>query len=333
MSTTSLGALAMLVILSSSHAAGATCGDDSGDTTAVAAARGEIATTCNCATATTHGGYVACARGVVEDRVDHDMLPPQCRAAVMRCVRRSTCGRPGAVTCCRTTVVGSRCTIRRNDEQCVHAGGCVGSLASCCDACGPGGCVPTSTTTTLFPSTCGPSQYPSCGGTCPSGQRCVPFIESDCGVGGGVNHDCVCSGESIGCGDPDPITLRVCGAGPCPLNGVCMVDISCGVCGCSYPTTTTTTTSSTSTTNPSACGAPQYPSCLGDCPAGEQCVAFVIYDGPDLTPVPNCVCASDSQACGDFDPNGFFNCGAGPCPPDGHCGIDFFASFCGCVYP
>src|ERR1051326_153251 len=91
MSTTSLGALAMLVILSSSHAAGATCGDDSGDTTAVAAARGEIATTCNCATATTHGGYVACARGVVEDRVDHDMLPPQCRPARLRCARPRVC--------------------------------------------------------------------------------------------------------------------------------------------------------------------------------------------------------------------------------------------------
>jgi len=155
-----------------------------------------------------------------------------------------------------------------------------------------------------------------------------------------VNYDCVCSLESVGCGDVDPNSSFGCGAGPCPPDGVCLIDLSCGLCGCSYPTattltTTTTTTSATSTTIPSACGPSQYPSCGGDCPPGKRCVSFVICDGCDqgVPPVTNCLCVSETQACGDNDPNGFFNCGAGPCPPNGVCAFDFFASLCGCVYP
>jgi hypothetical protein len=59
----------------------------------------------------------------------------------------------------------------------------------------------------------------------------------------------------------------------------------------------------------------------------------VIADGQNAPPVTNCVCAPVGQACGDNDPNGFFGCGAGPCPPNGVCGFDFFGELCGCVYP
>jgi hypothetical protein len=228
--------LAMLAIVLSAQAAPAACGDDAGDAADVAAARGEIETTCACDTTPTHPAYVACARGIARTRVEHGDLGPQCRGTVMRCVRRSTCGCPGAVTCCRTTVRGVRCTIRRSDEACVA--GCVGAFPSCCDACGPTGCVTTSTTTstTIGPAACGPSKYPSCGGTCPSGERCVPFVICDgCDTGTPPVTNCVCASDTQACGDFDPSGFFDCGAGPCPPNGVCTFDFFANICGCQFP--------------------------------------------------------------------------------------------------
>src|SRR5262249_40355117 len=152
-----------------------TCGDDPGDAAAVSTARGAVDGSCDCTGSGTHGSYVACARGVVQDHVDRGLLRPQCRVTVLRCARRSTCRRPGAVTCCRTTGEEARCAIRPSADR---GTGCVGNLASCCDACGPSGCVTTSTTTsstsTTIPPACAPSQYPTCGGGCPPGEHCVP---------------------------------------------------------------------------------------------------------------------------------------------------------------
>jgi hypothetical protein len=88
----------------------ARCGDEPGDAAAVAAARAEVEATCK------------------------------------RCAARSTCGKPGFVTCCRTSAGGvTRCSTKRDAERCVApAGGsaCVGSVSSCCDACTDGGCAP-----------------------------------------------------------------------------------------------------------------------------------------------------------------------------------------------
>jgi hypothetical protein len=95
---------------------------------------------------------------------------------------RSTCGKPGYVTCCRTRSSGkTSCSIKRSAARCVapHGGTvCVGSVPSCCDACGAGGCNTTSTTstttstsstTTMDPfAPCGPVGGGSCGGMCPS---------------------------------------------------------------------------------------------------------------------------------------------------------------------
>src|SRR5881397_923770 len=63
------------------------CGDRPGDAQAVADARAAAAAECDCARASSHTGYVDC---------------------VARVATRSTCGRPGAVTCCRTRADGTR---------------------------------------------------------------------------------------------------------------------------------------------------------------------------------------------------------------------------------
>lgn len=134
----------------------AKCGDAAGDMDAVASTRGDVNSTCDCATAASHGDHVRCARGVIESALMAGTLPPQCASTVLRCARKSTCGRkPGFVPCCRTGRNGAtKCSIKSGAAHC-HAppGGsaCYSSFAtSCCDACNAGGCVqptPTSTPT------------------------------------------------------------------------------------------------------------------------------------------------------------------------------------------
>src|SRR5262245_40432040 len=126
------------------------CGSVSGDADQVAAVRAQAAATCDCATASSHGAYVSCVAQVVNDAVDSGALRSQCRGDITHCAARSTCGKPGFVTCCRTSAKGKKkCSIKRNADACrAPAGGSasVGTSASCCDACAGG-----TTTTTIVP--------------------------------------------------------------------------------------------------------------------------------------------------------------------------------------
>jgi hypothetical protein len=161
--------LALLIVVAAASAAEAVRCDPTGaDAMAIAAARADVAASCDCASAATHHDYVRCAVQVVRARVALNQLPPSCRGAVQRCVVRSVCGKPAAVTCCTTTAAGAnQCRIKRDASHCTAPPGgtaCVGNYSSCCDACTAGGCalVPTPTPT---PS---PSPTPtSCGGPCP----------------------------------------------------------------------------------------------------------------------------------------------------------------------
>ena len=124
--------------------AAARCGDDPGDAAGIVATRARIDEQCNCETAPRHGVYVRCASDVVRAAVDDGTLAKACRSSVLGCARKSICGRPGKVTCCRTTRTGKqRCSIRSADRCIAPSGGsaCTGSVASCCDACAlTGGC-------------------------------------------------------------------------------------------------------------------------------------------------------------------------------------------------
>src|SRR5205823_1457129 len=79
------------------------------DPAAVCAARAVADAQCNCATATTHGQYVKCVSQAAQGEVNAARLPRGCKANVVRCASRSTCGKPGFVTCCRTDVGGVTC--------------------------------------------------------------------------------------------------------------------------------------------------------------------------------------------------------------------------------
>ncbi|MEW6273375.1 MAG: hypothetical protein AB1689_29195, partial [Thermodesulfobacteriota bacterium] len=110
----------------------------------VAQARAAVAALCDCATAASHGDYVQCARNVATLRVANGLLPKSCKASVIRCAARSTCGKPGFVTCCtRDRRNVTRCSLKRDAALCrAPRGGqaCVKTQPSCCDACPAGSC-------------------------------------------------------------------------------------------------------------------------------------------------------------------------------------------------
>ena len=153
------GVLAIAVLCTSPALTFGGCGDNPGDDVAVADARTAVEATCTCATATSHGAYVRCAAEVANARAKAlpQLLPTYCKGAVKRCAARSTCGKPGFVTCCRTSAAGTtKCSTKRDGDHCIApAGGsaCTGSFSSCCDACTDGGCAspPTTTTSSTVP--------------------------------------------------------------------------------------------------------------------------------------------------------------------------------------
>jgi hypothetical protein len=107
--------------------------------------RAAIEAQCDCAGAPDHGAYVRCATQIAKSAFKSGTLSKQCKAAVVKCAARSTCGKSGFVTCCRTTAKGqTKCSIKRDAAHCKapkHGTACPGQQPSCCDACGSGGCV------------------------------------------------------------------------------------------------------------------------------------------------------------------------------------------------
>jgi hypothetical protein len=195
----------------------ARCGDLPGDAAALADARAAIEATCSCSGLPTHGAYVACARGVLSQRVGAGLLSQACGATVRQCATRSSCGVPGAVACCIITSAGkTRCAVKRNVTSCrAPAGGsaCASARASCCDACANGGCAsptpsPTATPAPSLPFVpCnGGSGEPQCDGACPAGMQCTGLPEGLTSV--------VCSCVPTGTG--------TCGAGYPACGGSCL---------------------------------------------------------------------------------------------------------------
>ena len=145
--------LAAAVLLATADAAAARCGDRPGESDALAEARAQVDSVCGCAGTRSHREFTACALRVARERVTAGTLPKRCRGAVKRCAAKSTCGRPNAVTCCITRKGRTRCRVKKSAARCLAKGGCVGSWASCCDACTATGCRPPATTSTTSTTT------------------------------------------------------------------------------------------------------------------------------------------------------------------------------------
>jgi len=126
------------------------------------AAQSAIAQQCPaCEEATNHGQYVSCVAHVVRSLAANGTIPVNCKGKVTRCAARSTCGKPGFVTChiptseciipvgsptgtCENdpSVVcsddlqcGSKCKIKSTSERCTDRGGTVGTETTCCASC------------------------------------------------------------------------------------------------------------------------------------------------------------------------------------------------------
>ena len=138
------GLVAISLLFLVAGQAQAKCGDNPGDDQAVADARDQVNTDCVCASFTNHGQYVKCAKGVAIARADAMTLPKNCKGAVIKCAAKSTCGKPGFVTCCKTSASGkTTCSTKSDASKCKAPGSgsaCVSTFSSCCDACTSTGC-------------------------------------------------------------------------------------------------------------------------------------------------------------------------------------------------
>ena len=129
---------AAVITLALSGAAWASCSDPvCPDQKAVDTLRADIAETCNCAEATSHGTYMKCARAAIKDAIKTEVLPKECKKLVRGCEGSSTCGRDGAVVCCE----GPKGRVVKNAEEC-DATVCT-AFTSAEESCMPdGSCAP-----------------------------------------------------------------------------------------------------------------------------------------------------------------------------------------------
>src|SRR5262245_1491324 len=126
-------AVAVSLVLLWAPRSDAKCDPAGADAADVAAAHAAVAANCDCAGAANHGQYVKC----VTEQARATLGNPSCRGAVTKCAARSTCGKPGFVTCCRISAKGKlKCSTKSSADRCKPPKGgqaCVGSTPSCCD--------------------------------------------------------------------------------------------------------------------------------------------------------------------------------------------------------
>ena len=136
----------LLLSLGTAHAA---CTDAA----ALAATRAAADAQCPCGTFSSHKAYLHCVAQVAKTAAQSGGLPKACRATVLGCAKKSTCGKAGFVACCRTTAKGStKCMVKPSAAKCTAPKGgsaCVDTMPSCCDSCAAGSCAEAITTTTV----------------------------------------------------------------------------------------------------------------------------------------------------------------------------------------
>jgi hypothetical protein len=131
------GFLAVGLLVGAAGVAHAGCGKNPGDNQAVIDARAAAEQTCNCASSQNHGTYVSCVAGVAKQRALDGLLPKNCAGKVKKCAAKSTCGKPGFVTCCVTSGNKSKCKLKKSVEACTAKHGTVNANPSCCSAAQP----------------------------------------------------------------------------------------------------------------------------------------------------------------------------------------------------
>lgn len=207
-------------------------------------ARAVVAANCDC-TGSTRRDYLRCAT----EQIDAVIVNRGCRGRARSCEAKSTCGKPGRVTCCRPRNGVFKCKTARSVDSCLAREGTPGTCTSCCDACpapGDGPSCPghTSTTSTTLVRCCVRSE------------PCGPF--NTCTE---TSSPGSCAGYYMGPGNCSaPFVCNVttttlpavacCVAGECRIEDLCRCSeilggqvhpfASCSQIDCSTTTTTTT---------------------------------------------------------------------------------------------
>ena len=261
-----VAAVLLLVGARRAPAADAIAAPDAAEHALVAAARAAAEAQCDCGAAQTHGAYLRCVSQTVKSLATGRLSRGGMHEA-MECAARSTCGRTGMATCCKTNRHGRmRCGVVHAGKCAAPAGGsaCVSSFSSACDAV-EHGCAPLDTP---------PHDINCCLPVAGAPFDCEPQKPSECATEGGIDmggdgacepDPCVgvttttvttsttlphrCGNGIVEPGEQcDPPWSRTCAPrGPGHVNRECQDDCTCpdGV------TTSTLTTTTTSSTGPS----------------------------------------------------------------------------------
>ncbi|HJQ82861.1 MAG TPA: hypothetical protein VKA21_02210 [Candidatus Binatia bacterium] len=298
-------ALFLALVVPARHAVAAACGEP-GDPAAVAGVRASIAQNCDCAGAENHGAYVSCATGVVSDAIAGGNLRAECRGNVVRCAARSTCGRPGFVTCCRTTAKGkTKCSTKSSAAACrAPKGGsaCATENGSCCDACGEGSCPDNAGFVTA-------ATPPPC-----SRPTCREEIEATCGPPGGKDRaQCAknvieaCESGQISCEGPTTTTTQPPATTTTTAVATTTTTQAPGTTTTTQAPGTTTTTQAPGTTTTSAA-----PTTTTTTEGLIQCCVPTSVGGA----FDNCILVTATSCAGQSGINaGAGTCDPNPCPP------------------
>ncbi|HZP42352.1 MAG TPA: hypothetical protein VFD84_12715 [Candidatus Binatia bacterium] len=211
-------------------------------------------------------------------------LPPGCVNELDRCAKRSTCGRSGWVTCCRTNRSGrTHCYVKRDASLCKAPSGgtaVVGQCPSCCQACSAGSCEAPPTVACCVPSSVDGALLEQV-----DGLVCEELTSAECEQRGGIDE---------GPGVCQPETCH-----PPTTTSTTATTTSSTTVTTTTSTSATTETSTTTTTTTSTTGEPVCGNEIVE--AGEECDPPVSLTCPNLgSPggalwqcLPNCACPRD----------------------------------------
>lgn len=145
MPRSALISLVVTLIVVSAGRAEARC-DVTASATALADARAAIDAACPCGLAEKPSAYVKCAKPVIAARIENQLLDKACKGEALKHATKSTCGRPGAVVCCRVSTSGHTShKIAKEAGKCVDTPKittCISDFQSVPTGCTPTGCAP-----------------------------------------------------------------------------------------------------------------------------------------------------------------------------------------------
>lgn len=181
-----VASLVLACVVATTRFAAAGCDPTITNDEALRDARAAIDAACPCSAATSPGTHAKCAKVVVNARVTNGQLDKTCKSTALLHAKKSICGRPGAVVCCRVKPGKTSHKIAKSAAKCTSTStltACTSALEFTDTGCDANGCVtPICGNDVVEPGeTCEPPSGPDCSDTCQT-ESCEPPATS-CGNG------------------------------------------------------------------------------------------------------------------------------------------------------